>query len=454
MTIALLAGLVLAAAPPAAAHVQPQVTECILLLEGWGGGQKANREIKTVPVPDGFKRMWFEQPCNSLDRSSLLEWHLRVGTVSSTAAALSWVEANSLTGVEAPNVFLANAERDVAAAQRRVAGATVRASSHADAFVAYAFVADQYLRGAEYFHSPELLAKAKPYVDAENLGFAIFLPDASVSLERGNPASSWIANFDSRQVNERRELSVRYAVERAYQTGGKDDIAAAEKLLDQTPGGPEMMGVAADDIERTHGDGCAKDAAPEIATALAKACATESDFQGRLARFWRDRAVLDQVVARDGIPESEKLGTTSLKYASDLLYPMEQFGCCWSVRAQRYTREVDEIVGLYLADADAGVTCLANGLDDHAARCPDFRDALESAEAIVSPAGNPNRFRQIAAIYLRRCLALSAIRHLTCDKTWYLGREAVVVRIVASHLDDLDEVDPRTSSGDAGKPAQ
>ena len=87
-----------------------------------------------------------------------------------------------------------------------------------------------------------------------------------------------------------------------------------------------------------------------------------------------------------------------------------------------YTRDDDELVELYLAAED-----------------------LISAEALVSPAVNPNRFRQIAAAYEQMC----APQGNPCDSTPQIARQMNYLRFVASHLDDIDDAD---ASGAALRP--
>jgi len=437
MAIALLAGLILAAAKPATpTEAAPAaVLTCLTIERGWAGNRDDRRRISAVPVPDSLKEIWLGGGCEAwqLDRASLLEWHLKFGTPESTAAALEWVETTTLAHMEATDVFLRNAEKDLKGAHKGATGAAERTNRDVEAFGAYTLVAGQYLRAAEYFHSPELLAKSRPYVEAISLGLDLFEPDSTVGLATGNQSSAWIVGLDSSEINEQREFSVRYAIEEAYETGSADDVAAARKQLDEAPGGSRMLDVAAYQAIRADGDPCGGTGnAPDIAAALAKACDTESDFAGRVRRYSRDRALIGIVVARTDASEDTfgeiDTATTLLKLnqpSTNGSYPPGR---------SYYTPEGDEIVELFLAAADAGLACGRKHPGDNQPPCQQGAGGyLNAAEALVSPVANPNRFRQISTAYSQVCqLPVS----YACD-----GRQEAFLRFVAAHIDEIDNSD-------------
>jgi hypothetical protein len=426
--ISMLAGLLLAATTPStdagtSAQTGNTIT-CLTIKAGpWSGTPEERRHIDSTPVPQRLKDDWFPKGCETIDRGSFLEWHLRYGAPGSTAAALNWVETTTLKGIETPNDFRVAAKKDVTE-NRGGAGAADRARRDLNAFYAYAFLAGQYLRAAEYFHSSELLTKAEPYVVAVNLGLDVFEPSSEMS--------DW------------RDFGARYAVEKAYETGSIDDVAAADKLLNQTPGGPRLMKALVDQV-RMNGDVCgggAGSSAPDIAEGLAEACAAEPNLSDRVRRYWRDRAMLDLVGAR--------IATTDRAYdavstASELLQQkvLEDGVGSYPSGRTRYTREADEVVGLYLAAADSGIACARHhpGVDDPP--CDQGAASyLDAAEAIVSPAENPNRFRQISAAYSQVCrLPLSYAPNL-CAVDSEMARQEAYLRIVAAHLDEIDDPSP------------
>jgi len=451
MALGILAGLVLAAAQPrrSPAHEAPIEQTCLTIERGWSGSTADRQHIATTPVPDSLKRIWLGHDCEawSLDRTSLLEWHLKFGTPDTTAAALSWVESAFLEQLDPVEKFQKHAAEDLKAARKGSKAATDRTNRRAEDFAAYGSIAEQYMRAAEFFHSPKLLEKAKPYVDAVDIGLDLFEPANTVGLATDNRSPEWDVNLSSSDINPLRELRPRFAVEQAYQTGSAEDIAAAQKLLDQTPGGPEMMVYAGDQIVRSDGDPCSGNAAaaPVLAAALTKACESENDLAGRVERYWRDRAMLDQVIARTSKPLSAFGFTPSLELATEILRTIPRYVSNLSGRLE-YTPQKDEEVGLLLAAGDAGIAC-AHKHGGHAESCePGALNSLVAAEEIVSPVVNLNRFRQIAGEYSRYCQAIAGEQWDSCEASPLFARQAAYLRLVADHLDELDNSESQRSS--------
>jgi hypothetical protein len=445
MPIGLLAGLILAATFPAAARGQapepPQV--CVSVLIGWSGNKDDRQHIETTPVPESLKKIWLGHDCaaGSFDHNSLLEWHLKFGSPQSTMEALSWVETTSMANVLTPGAFRRHAAKDLEAAKKGAAADTDRANRDIAALDAYAFLAGQYLRAAEFFHSPVLLAKAKPYVDVSRTGLDLFYPGTLVALQSSPEPCPNCFDPQWYEFNRERELPLRYAIEQAYQTGSPQDLAKAQNLLDQTPGGRDLMSQAAYQFSMTPKDPCDGGNGPhqELPPTLAKACDTEQDLTKRLVRYWRDRAMLDLVLARS-VNTVHDLGLSSLDIATEL-FKLTRSGFDGG-GGLLYTEQDDELIELYLADAEATLSRAREHPQNDGLCEPCYFRYLNAAVAIVSPVLNPNRFRQLAAAYAQVCLIPDAAT--LCSEDPYARQEAYL-RFVASHLNDIDKDMPNAS---------
>jgi hypothetical protein len=155
--------------------------------------------------------------------------------------------------------------------------------------------------------------------------------------------------------------------------------------------------------------------------------------------------MMDQVLARTQAPANVRFGESTLDLAINLMKNIDHADDPTMARFI-YTRPEDELVELYLAAANADFECSRNHPRADPPVCRVFpSNYLGSAEALVSPAANPNRFRQIAAAYAQMCALPVRYADRACDAIDQVARQEAYLRVVADHLDEIDAPDPGPS---------
>ena len=317
-----LAALVLLPASAQARRESNEI-ECVTILTMWSGSTAETRLIETTPVPDSYRTIFAAGPCNTLHRPSLIDWHLAFGSAASVTAALAFLEADSTRGVPTGDPFLTGvgaawhraqpsirtlARLDVPGGDVRwrravAADRTIRAlQPFARGYEASVFLAEQYLRAAEFHRSPELLATARLYLRAATEGVRLFFDDALVAMAADPPAAH-LLNLPAGTVNAVRDMEARASVLHATLTRAPTDLAEASRLLDRGDGA--LLRHAAIEAYEHGGDLCDVGDRADL-EAIRTACKNvEGDFEGRLLAYWRVRATLELLDPQPAPPGDE-----------------------------------------------------------------------------------------------------------------------------------------------------
>ncbi len=440
MWLHLIAGTLLATSAPQPAAAQGDDDEgdvCVTVLTLWSGGAADRRAIASEPVPVSFRKQFSWQGCQTLDTPALVEWHLAFGTEQTTAAALAWLEAQSLADVPT----LREVERDLkdllktGAARPELTQA--RSTALAEALERCAFLGDQYVRAAEFHHSPALLAKAERFVAITRLGLQVLFNDEIVFVD--DRGSSVVPGPLRRLVSsyahaEWRDLEMRFVIEQARLSRKDRDIAAAKALLARHRATLPTREEATDNAIAHSGDPCAD--VPKDSE-LEATCDKEANLTRRLASYWTYAALIDDL--RDGdAPPSPSEDAQAYYYATQSAR-FERDADVWYASSDD-VRKHDRLVALRISHAlalDRRVTLRppAGGDSDYQ-RFAALRELVQ-AERLVSPVTAPGRFRQIGAHFRMICQAM--IKPQRCASDPLLGRE---YRYLAQDWTVLDQARP------------
>ena len=428
---------------------------CLSVAQEWGGTSDDVAHISSVAVPQSFQRLYFGDPCTrySLVKSSLIDWNLAFGNEASTTAALEFLEAQTTAGkpviadlAQRLTAARRDAQHDIVAAsailrqpdgmQHR--GALVRKSkslerlrSMIDVRNDYTFLAGQYLRAAEFYGSPSLLARARRYaapaLDAMRITRTLAAADVAAKLDTVSPLESG----DYRDLASS-DLEMRMAVVSASLSRDPEDLAAAATVL--TSYYVPFYKVAADEAF-SHGDSFCDIGERSDLADYAQACKSDN-FERRAIAWWRYRAQLD--LLGTGAPDLlDSLYTTTRLIERDYAAHHDQ------QYRFRYDAAADQIVTLHLASADAFIRSASpeaggwtNGGGDAAIQSLDAAlNELSLAERSAPASQTPGRFRQIAT----RFLSIRARRAALENPEYYLGfeRQAAYFSAVLAALDDI-----------------
>jgi hypothetical protein len=461
----------LLAALPASARAQDDNGQviCVSSAHLWRGSSEDVRRIRTIAVPDSFRRIFEGGGCSrwSLVKEMLIDWHLAFGDEASVTAALAYLEADYTRNLPAPAALsgLLAAARG-AAARDLAAAAALRAATPPDqagsdrllsrsrpvrrlgelmlARQNFLFLAQNYLRAADFHQSRALHGKALTYAAAALAGSTVLPPEES----QGRP-------------NELPDLEMHLALVQAGFTRSPADIAAAQAVLDRHYDPTLLAGAA----RAEDGDPCELGDRPDP-EGLQAACRDESDFRGRLTDYWIAQARLDLLKAADPdhfdfrtarpapngsfyVPRGEG-GTVAadawprpqaFDYAIRLL--ARQRPDMAPEQARRYDHIDDAEVLLHLLRADlfarrAAAPPVPDPDSQAAWRARELRDAalfdLSEGLRIAGPAEHAGRFRQLATRYLE-IAAIPSSERIAADPVQ--EREAVFLRAT---LDSLDRI--------------
>lgn len=463
--------------PTAALAAQDEGGEtiCVSVAHLWWGSSEDVRAIRTIPVPASFRQIFEGGGCSqwSLVKENLIDWHLGFGDEASVTAALAYFEASYSRAMPAPAALprLLEAAR-TAAARDLAAAAALRTATPPDHAGAdrllsrsrpvqrlsaltiarqnFLFLAQNYLRAADFHQSRALYAKAQLFAGAALAGF---VPRPLGSVPDDAPfAEAW--------PNELRDLEMSLALVQAGFTRTPADIATAQAVLDRNY--DPTLSAGAERAE--DGDPCELGDRPDP-TGLQAACHDENDFRGRITDYWAAQARLDLLKAADPahfdfrtarapqngsayaphgeggtVPADDIPQPGSFDHALRLLARQRQD--IFPERARRYDTIDDAVVLLRLLRADlyarrAAVTPVPEPGGQAAYRATELRrNALfDLAEAlrIAGPAEQAGRFRQLAARYLE----IAAIPPAPYSAEPIEERQAVFLR---NTLDNLDRV--------------
>lgn len=400
-------------APPSTDDDETEV--CLLVLNLWRGSASDHAAIASVPVPESFRRQFGWRGCQPLDKPALLEWHLAFGTEQTSATALAWLEQQSLADVPKVGDVARDLKGLVKLAAARPTLAQARLNALADALNRFTFLGDQHLRAAEFYHSPAMLAKAAPYVEAIRIGLHELFDDQIVGTDDEESSIAGLRRqlrLSGYQLGIWRDIDMRFAIEKTRLSRAQNDLEFAETLLalhaETLPTREEATTNAIDHS----GDPCADVSSP---SELKAACENEGNFGRRLMSYWSYRAQVDDLRDR-GAEAFSRWGEEAFFNATQLL----QFEQDQNVRSgsSHTIRRRDALVALYISHAKA----LSRGatLGESTAEDADYRrfaalDLLINAERLASPVTSPGRFRQIASQFRDICQAMTEANRCTRD---------------------------------------
>lgn len=440
----------LPASAPAAQDDEGGQVICVSVAHLWWGSSEDVRRIRTIAVPDSFRRIFEGGGCSSwsLVKEMLIDWHLAFGDEASVTAALAYLEANYTRNMPAPAALprLIAATRSAARSDRPPSHSRLvqRQGELRLAHQNFLFLAQNYLRAADFHQSHALYAKARIYAAAALAGLAAPLPGDSED-----------------RPNELRDLEMRLALVRAGFTRSPADIAAAQAVLDRNYDPTLAAGAA----RAEDGDPCELGDRPDP-EGLRAACNDENDFRGRLTDYWTAQARLDLLKAADpGLFDLRTVrpapnGSSFVPRGEGATVPTDDwpqpdaFGHAIRLlarqrpdmipeQARRYDNIDDAVVLLHLLRADlfarrAAATPVPDPDSQAAYRARELRDAalfdLSEALRIAGPAEQAGRFRQLATRYLE-IVAIPSAERIAGNPVH--EREAVFLRMA---LDNLDRI--------------
>ncbi len=146
--------------------------------------------------------------------------------------------------------------------------------------------------------------------------------------------------------------------------------------------------------------------------------------------------MLDIISARN-VETSDETGFRSPLWVATNLFKLEHNDFDGRLS---YSKQDDELVEIYLASADATLFRARKHVHRDEPTCGlCYVQDLNSAEAIVSPVANPNRFRQIAVSYTRVCAIPLNNGATSCSQSPSVARQEAYLSVVAGHLGDIDK---------------
>jgi hypothetical protein len=393
-----------------------------------------------------------------LVEESLIDWHFAFGDESTTTAALNFLSRDYLRGIASPDVL----ERDMPGAWRDAQPAFRAAEAHlqpphpdwkrfgqflrkdrrferllrlSDAQAAYAFLADQYLRAAEFYGSAALFQVAEGHFRPALAGFRVLYQDARIAMAESSDAANQLG-LQAMQVNRMRDLEMRMAVMRARLTGSASDMGAAFAVMEANHD-PALQQALEEAYQ--HGDNFCDTVDREDLAAMAKACEEENSFPLRVINYWRNRAALE--LLEGGEPPAHRRPRDPFESLKQLLGRLDIEGGVAGLGSWR--RQPDEtLIGLLLIRADRAADRArtvegAEAADAVSSALGDLKDAGRPAP----PSETPGRFRQIA----HRFLALydwawnhpdpQVREEVRRPSTW--AREAAYFQAVLPRLDQI-----------------
>jgi hypothetical protein len=257
------------------------------------------------------------------------------------------------------------------------------------------FLSEQYLKAAEEFDSPPLLAKAGLYIRSAEES-AEFLED----LEKRPPSNLLDIELDTVRFD---DFRTRIAVENARITSRAEDLRAAQALLESRD---EDSYRRFGEISYRHGtDFCENLEHERDASTLKQKCEEESNLEIKVVDYWIVKAVFDLFAAAEGpdnYREERWKWSKSFDVATRLLMFLQMPD---NGTRGGYRDASDDRFRLLLAKADYHARSLrgARAAADVSSRHYHWVSALSAlreAELLARPFQAPGRFRRIAALWL------------------------------------------------------
>lgn len=420
-----------AATPSTATHKPPFANPgeiCISVRRLWLGSIEDTRRIAIDPVPQSYRSTFSWTGCQTLAKETLIDWHLAFGGEASTTHALQFLTDTALTDIPSPEKF----EHTLPAAWRAAQRARTPDAARAliEAHNRFLFLAEQYLRAAEFFRSPALLVAGSRYFSATIRGLDVLYGGARIAMSRNDLPKPYDNFLSARNINITRDLEMRLAIARAHISGSADDWKQAGAVVEANldPVAHDMEKVAFD----RSADFCQS---AEASSDLKDACRSENDLPGRMRAFWLAAELVQQFTDGKVAP-------------APTVQPFDGFDAAMAVisatsvpavgsEAVRYDETTDDKVQLRLARAESRYrqsrALPQDGMDVKMLRYGALTD-LDNAERLVPATLNPNRFRQIAELYLHIYDTMPLSDH---DKFGQPARQAAYLRIMLGRLNDI-----------------
>lgn len=383
---------------------------CVSVALIWRGSADDIAHIRSTPVPRSFRSLLESGGCEagSLERDSLVSWHLEFGDEQTTAAALAYLESateheTTPRGDLLPQLERAYARPAAAPAGDRAAppdvdpgGRELQIRGLIDRAETYRFLAMQYARAAQFFDSPALLARARLWAEP-SLAVQRFLG----ALPEPGPAGT----ADDYEMREWADLDMQLAVATAGITRRQEDFAAGWQVFERY--WDPNFAIAASEAYEHDDSFCGVGDRTDLVYYSLKVCG-EGNFDRRAMTYWRYRALFDSAARAAGIDTSyERRGDRSAETAERLVekQDMEQSVSTLvrgSFGGASFLSDLHLALGeIQAADAhrELAGTPAGSRNDEAYVKLNAALDELWTAARYVSPPDDPGRFRRIARRY-------------------------------------------------------
>lgn len=420
---------------------------CVTVRTVWQGSAAEISAIEARPVPGSFAQAFSWSGCQNLDKTSLIDWHLKFGTERSTTDALTWLENASLPGALKPQDFLNGLDaawRAAGQAQARIERSGqaklnqrialwkspegVRIARFADSFERYMLLADAYVTASEFYGSGALLTRGSKYFPLIRAGWRVFYDESLIGQAAGSSPLANSLGLLTYRINRINDLEMRFAVQKAVLGRAPEDLTAAAAVLERHR---DVGVVIGEQKFMQTGEVCGSQ---EDDQTLRRACHDENNYDGRLIAFWRNMARLRLLA-----PKDDRMDRT-FEVASGLLdrewrrresgEPSYGSDSDWLVVLNVEKAGQIERFAIERAEPDTRRSFLSDALDH-----------LLIAERLVRPATHPGRYRQIAEAYLRISGSIEA-RIDPHDIADEVPRQAQTFRIILDGLDTIRRAAP------------
>jgi hypothetical protein len=381
--------------------------DCLAIGRIWLGTNDDIARIHETPVPDSFRTDNEASGCDGgmLIRTGLVDWHLAFGDEATTSVAIAYLERWSLPHAT-PRRNLVE-ELTTIARGRGGSPSPTTADALATRAYGYQFIAKEYVRAADFYSSPALLARARPYAD-EVIAVAQLLrpeqPDASICSPQGSRcAERWATlriAFDDLITRLDPDLDMHRAVVSARLGGTESDFAAAREVFARY--NDPNYAIAAEEAYRHGDDFC--DIGDRDDLAAWKTACEDNNLERAAMTYWHYRARFDQAAdaagfaglgAAEATEIALRLWHAEIANVYDGGLPEDRFG----EMSQRITE-------LRFGQAEVFLIHALMGQGEVSSTYGSVLDALWASSYLVQGSDHPGWLRRIGRRYLQAVNAL------------------------------------------------